>query len=343
MKTTTCITIVMLAFVPFNALLAAQAAVDPSGTWQREYVWNDATVEEVIRLDLEGVKVVGTLLRNDESHDIKDGTLKGDEVSFSIGDDYQGTAWTARYTGVVQGDEIRGTVVAEANGESWDFGWIVTRRIQIDPSGTWRREYDWNDARVEEVIRLNQMADGKIMGMLWYNDAALEIKDAKLKGRELSFSVSGDYQGNAWTTSYTGTMTGEEIKGTGVLQFSGESWDFDWTPLRSVQLNDLVGTWNIRIESEDGNVLEPTLKISKDGEAYRGDYKSMQGYDLDVKDLRVENNNTLRFTLAGESDGNPFKVDYQGRPYGGKISGSLEYDFGSYAGQSEFSGKRKSD
>ncbi|NQV34623.1 MAG: hypothetical protein HQ515_18160 [Phycisphaeraceae bacterium] len=237
MKNSTCIAIAVFALVPFSALLAAQAAVDPSGTWTREYVWNDAEVEEVLRLDLEGGKVVGTLLRNDESHDIMDGTFKGDEVSFS---------------------------------------------------------------------------------------------------------VSGDYQGNAWTTNYTGTIAGDEIKGTGVLQFGDESWDFEWMPQRSVQLDDVIGTWKFRIESEDGNVLEPTLKISQDGDTFKGAYQSMQGYDLEVKDLRVEKN-ALKFTLSGEYDGNAFKVDYQGRPYGDKISGSLEYDFGSYTGQSKFSGQRKSE
>lgn len=342
MKNLTCIAIAVFALVPFNARLAAQTAVDPSGTWQREYVWNDVSVEEVIRLHLEGAKVAGTLLRNDESHEIKDGTLKGDDLSFSISSDYQGTAWTARYTGIVSGNEINGTVVVEAGDQSWDFEWIVTRRIQIDPSGSWRREYDWNGARVKEVVRLSQTAEGKIVGTLWYNDEALEIKDAGLKGNELSFSVSGDYQGNAWTTRYTGTITGDEIQGTGVLQFGLESWDFEWKPQRSVQLEDVIGTWKIRIEPEDGNVLEPTLKISKDGDVYRGDYKSMQGADLDVKDLRIEKN-TLKFTLSGEYDGNPFKVDYQGRPYGDKISGSLEYDFGTYAGQAEFSAQRKSE
>jgi hypothetical protein len=339
MKNSICIAIAVFALVPFNALVSAQAAVDPSGTWQREYDWNDARVEEVIQLHVEGGKVVGTLLRNDESHEVKDGKLKGNAVSFSISGDYQGTAWTARYTGIISGNEINGTVVVEAGDQSWDFDWIVTRRIQIDPSGTWRREYDWNDARVKEVIRLNQTADGKIAGTLSYNDEALEIKDAALKDDELSFSVSGDYQGNAWTTRYTGTITGDEIKGTGVLQFGLESWDFEWTPQRSVQLDDVIGMWKIRIEPEDGDVLEPTLKISKEGEAYKGDYKSMQGYDLDVKDLRIEKN-TLKFTLSGEYDGNPFKVEYQGRPYGDKISGSLDYDFGSYAGQAEFSAQR---
>ena len=104
----------------------------------------------------------------------------------------------------------------------------------VNPSGTWVREYDWNDARVEEVTRLN-LEDGKVVGTLSLNDAAYEIKNAKLKGNELSFSISSDYQGTAWTTSYTGIIKGDEINGTVVLKVGDQSWDFVWSVKRSVQ------------------------------------------------------------------------------------------------------------
>ena len=69
------------------------------------------------------------------------------------------------------------------------------------------------------------------------------------------------------------------------------------------------------------------MKISKDGDKFKSLYTSMQGLELDVKDLRVEKN-TLKFTVTAEFDGGSLKVDYRGRPYGDKISGSLDYDFG---------------
>lgn len=213
-------------------------------------------------------------------------------------------------------------------------------KTTVDPSGTWRREYDWYDTRIKEVIRLNLKEDGKVVGTLSRNDAASEIKNAKLKGNELSFSVSNDYQGTAWVTNYTGIIKGDEIDGTVVLQVGDQSWDFAWRPKRSVQMDDVVGTWQIHIESPDGNVLEPTMKISKDGDKYKSVYKNTQGQELDIKDLRVEKN-TLKFTVTAEFDGGSIKVDYQGRPYGDKISGSLDYDFGGNTGQAEFTARRK--
>jgi len=175
---------------------------------------------------------------------------------------------------------------------------------------------------------------------LFFNDAALEIKNIKLKGRELSLSVSSEYQGTEWASRYKGIIKGDEIDGTGVFTVGDQSWDFDWKPKRSVQLDDVVGTWQILIESPDGNILEPTMKISRDGDKYKSIYTSAQGQELDVKDLRVEKN-SLKFTVAAEFDGYSIKVDYRGRPYGDKLSGSLDYDFGGTTGQVEFTARRK--
>jgi hypothetical protein len=349
MKRSTHILIAVLAVVQFTTLALAQGAmtpagktkVDPSGTWRREYDWNNATVEEVIRIKLKADgKVVGTLSRNDEASEIKGGKFEGNELSFSVGGDYQGTEWVTSFKGVINGDEVNGTVVLEVGDQSWDFDWISKRDIRIDPSGTWRREYDWNNGRVKEATRLIAKEDGKIVGTLFFNDTAFEIKNIVLKGRELSFSVSSEYQGTQWSTSYTGVIKGDEIDGTGVLKVGDQSWDFEWKPKRTVLLDDVVGTWQIRIESPDGNILEPTMKISKDGDKYKSLYTSTQGQELDVKDLRVEKN-ILKFTLTAEFDGYSIKVDYQGRPYGDKISGSLDYDFGGTTGQVEFTARRK--
>ena len=347
MKRSTHILIAVLAAGQFTTLVSAQGTLapaaktkaNPSGTWRREYDWNDTRVEEVVRLKLKGDgTVVGTLSRNDAASEIKDAKFEGNELSFSVSNEYQGTQWTTSYKGIIKGDEVRGTVVLKVGERSWDFDWIAKR--DVDPSGTWRREYDWNNATVQEAIRLNLNDDGKIVGTLSANNFALEVKDIELKGNELSFSVNDEYQGTEWSTRYKGVVKGDEIDGTGVFTVGDQSWDFDWKPKRSVQLDDVVGTWQIRIVSPDGNILEPTMKISEEDGSYKSVYTSTQGQQFDVKDLRVEKN-TLKFTVAGEFDGYSIKVDYQGRPHGDKLSGSLDYDFEGTTGQVEFTARRK--
>jgi len=102
----------------------------------------------------------------------------------------------------------------------------------------------------------------------------------------------------------------------------------------------VIGTWQIRIDMGNGNVLEPTMRVSKNGDQYKSVYRSTQGQTLDVKGLRVEDN-TLKFTVTAEYDGNAIKVDYQGRPCGDKMDGSLNYDFAGYTGQTPFTARRR--
>jgi hypothetical protein len=213
-------------------------------------------------------------------------------------------------------------------------------KTKADPSGTWRRTYDWNSVSVDEVVRLNLKEDGKVVGKLFRNDVAYEIHDGKYENKELSFSVTDDYQGTIWTTSFSGAIKGDEIDGTVALSGDGQSYDWPWTPKRSVQMDDVLGTWQILIESPDGTTLEPTITISKQGDQYTGAYTSSQGWELDVKKLGVEKSK-LMFTIAGEVDTGLFQVDYKGRPYGDKMSGSLEYDFAGSTGEVEFTAKRK--
>jgi opacity protein-like surface antigen len=209
-----------------------------------------------------------------------------------------------------------------------------------DPSGTWRLEYDWNETRVKEAFRLNLEKKGMVVGTLLRNDTTFEIKKGRVKGNEISFSISGDYQGTEWTANYTAKINEDEMDGTVVLEANGQSWNFPWQPKRSVKMEDVIGTWNIRIESSDGTVFEPTMKISKEGEEYKSTYTSMQGYELEVKDLHVEKNH-LMFSVAAEWDGNSLNVDYDGRPYGDKINGTVKYDFSGNSGDLEFVAKRK--
>ncbi len=116
--------------------------------------------------------------------------------------------------------------------------------------------------------------------------------------------------------------------------------EFPWAPKRSVELEDVVGLWQIHIDSPDGNVYEPTMKIAKDGEQFESVYTTMRGQELEAKKLRVEKNN-LMFTVSAEFDGTSMTVDYKGRPYGDKIKGMLAYDISGNVGEVEFTGKRK--
>lgn len=224
------------------------------------------------------------------------------------------------------------------------LAWVSTGSAaeKVNPSGTWRWEYDWQGETVKDSLKINLADDGKVVGTFHGRTGTQEIQNGKLEGDELSFDFEAEFNGNAVELAFSGTLKKDDIDGTVVASVNGEEYEFPWTPKRSVKLEDVFGKWQIRIDTPDGNVLEPKLEIKKDGDAAKGTYVSQSGRELNVKNIKVKDNN-LTFTIEANFDGTDLKADYKGRPYGSKISGSVAYDFGGQTGELEFSGKRETE
>ena len=120
-----------------GALLQAQAEdkkIDPTGT----YVWTmpgrngGPDRKMTLKLKSEGDKVTGKLGapgRDGEVREteIKDGTIKGDEVSFKVVREMNGNQVTTKYNGKISGDTIKGKVEFERNGETQSRDWEAKR------------------------------------------------------------------------------------------------------------------------------------------------------------------------------------------------------------------------
>ncbi len=85
-----------------------------------------------LKLKTEGDKVTGKLNSPgrdgaDRETEIKDGKLKGDEISFSVTREMNGNSMTSKYTGKVAGDTIKGKMEMERNGEPVSRDWEAKR------------------------------------------------------------------------------------------------------------------------------------------------------------------------------------------------------------------------
>jgi hypothetical protein len=210
----------------------------------------------------------------------------------------------------------------------------------VDPSGTWRWEYELNGATMKDSLRLNLSKDNKLVGHYKGREEKLiEIKDAKIDGDALSFLLPLDYQGTPIKLEFKGNVKGDEIAGNVTVSTGEGSQEFPWVPKRSVQMEDVVGEWQMKIEAGD-RTLEPVVTISKEGEKYKAKYVSGQDLNVDVTELKVENNQ-LSFNVSAEVNGTKIKADYKGRPYGDKIQGNIAYVLGDNSGNVEFTGARK--
>ena len=238
------------------------------------------------------------------------------------------TKWFAGICVLVAGCWISSVVMAQE------------KPVAVDPSGTWRWEYELNGESMKDSLKLNIDKDNKVVGIYQgRSEKTIEIKDGKMEGDSLSFYFSVDYQNMPVKLTFKGKIKKDEIDGNVVAETSEGSQDFPWAPKRGVQMDDVVGRWQMKIEA-DGNTLEPVVTISKDGDKFKANYVSGTQLDVEVINLKIENN-LLLFSIDTEVNGTKIKAAYKGRPYGDKIKGSIDYVLGTNSGEIDFTGTRK--
>lgn len=90
------------------ALAVAAFAADPTGVWKAEYTSPDGNQRtSTFHLKAEGDKLTGKVVGATGEVPIKDGVVKGDDVSFSVVRNFNGNDVTIKYSGKVSADEIK--------------------------------------------------------------------------------------------------------------------------------------------------------------------------------------------------------------------------------------------
>ena len=80
-----------------------------------------------------------------------------------------------------------------------------------DATGTWKGSVETPNGARETTIKLK--AEGaKLTGTVSGRQSDSEIKDGKVDGDNVSFSVVRNFGGNEITMKYTGKLAGDEIK-----------------------------------------------------------------------------------------------------------------------------------
>ncbi len=212
----------------------------------------------------------------------------------------------------------------------------------VDPSGTWRWEYEFGGETMKDSVRLQLEKDGKVVGTYHgRSEKPIEIEEGKWDGPQISFRFPMEFQGSKLQFKFSGKIVADELDGMVAISNGDGSQEFPWKPKRSVQSEDLIGEWSFRIETPDGEILEPVLTISKSGEKLVGKYVSKPNISAEIKEIKIVDNQMV-FFLQTEVETTPIEATFRGRPFGQKIAGKIEYKIGGDSGEVEFSGKRKS-
>jgi hypothetical protein len=90
---------------------------DPNGTWKYTADVNGQSIEVTIKLKLDGEKLTGSVIVNDNETKIEDSKYKEGEVSFTVNPEFNGNKFTIKYKGKIKGDSFKGKREIDRDGE----------------------------------------------------------------------------------------------------------------------------------------------------------------------------------------------------------------------------------
>jgi hypothetical protein len=116
------------------------------------------------------------------------------------------------------------------------FGAITTRAEdkKADPTGTWTWTTQGRNGNPGREQTLKLKAEGeKLTGALTGGRGGeTKIDKGHVKGDEVSFEITREFNGNSFTAKYKGKVSGDTINGKISTERNGESRDRDWTAKR---------------------------------------------------------------------------------------------------------------
>jgi hypothetical protein len=229
-------------------LFSSQHAVagDLSGTWKGEFDLNGNSVPAVINMKVAGTDVTGTVLvPTGPPAEIREGKVDGDNVTFWMNSDYEGTTYKVVFKGKIAGDHIDfsfgtddgswGTTMSVKKDEAAPAGASTAPALTpavaakapdaakaVDVTGAWKGTFDANGTNMPIMLNLKSSAatvTGTAEGM---GTTPIEIHDGKIDGNLVTFWLNADYQGQTYVLNYKGTAT------PGQIDFSFGTADGAW-------------------------------------------------------------------------------------------------------------------
>ena len=194
---------------------------------------------------------------------------------------------------------------------------------------------------VEATLELKQDRD-KLVGNLIINGNELPIHDGQVKDGEVSFLFTRKRDKVDVVTRYNGQLTEDHIKGKTISRINGEEkvsdWDARRLSYRSAAAGDLTGTWLYSFTTTTGQILEPKLKFTQDGEQLSGSIFFNEN-EVPISEGRVKDGE-ISFKVIRDRDGQILSSTYQGKAEGSLIKGKIQSNWSGSEKTNDFEARR---
>jgi hypothetical protein len=101
-----------------------------------------------------------------------------------------------------------------------------------DPTGTWKWSTTFGDNTVESTLKLKLDGDKLTGTYVGRGNTETPISDATFKDNMVKFNVVREFNNNKFTIKYSGTVSGDTIKGKSEFERDGQAQSRDWEAKR---------------------------------------------------------------------------------------------------------------
>ena len=112
------------------------------------------------------------------------------------------------------------------------FSFLSAAQGADDPTGTWKWSSTFNNNTIESTAKLKAEGDKLTGTYIGRNNTETPISNGSFKDNTVKFDVVREFNGNKFTIKYSGTITGDTIKGKSSFDRDGQAQERDWEAKR---------------------------------------------------------------------------------------------------------------
>jgi hypothetical protein len=193
-----------------------------------------------------------------------------------------------------------------------------------NPTGTWKWKFETQSGQtIESSVKL-KLQEGKLTGTFVGRDGTeTPIQNGKLNEDNISFTVVRERDGQKFTSQYTGKVAGDSIKGKIEMERDGQTRTRDWAAKR--EGGSVTGTWKWSFEIPNGQTLEPSAKLTQNGDKLTG-VLMMNETERPISEGTIKDGE-VNFKVMSRRDDRAVTSKYSGKVSGDTIKGKWSSDW----------------
>ncbi len=276
------------------------------GDWQIKMKFGEREMESILSFsrNQEG-EYTGQWISLWGMNDLKDVTFEENKLSFTQITRFRDQEMTSKFTGTIEQGELSGLLISD-RGETE----ILGKRAPRTPRGvgSWEMKIKAGEREFTGVLTITADKEGNLSGTWKSSRGESKVSDVKYENRTLTFKRAIQRDSGQTEMAFEGTLGYTSLEG--VFKSERGEATAEGTRLGA----ELIGTWNLDIESERG-ARKQRLRVNPD-------LSALFGSTL-IKKVNFEGDK-VSFKYTFKFGDQEFETSFEGKIEESKLSGELK-------------------